>query len=240
MGYKFLGIMKVFLNGLMVNINLFGSQSILTKGHTVFADLGLFLERFWHSLSAIMATWLAQAALMAKSYKIVGIIPAFLKKPIPIALASFALAIVWIAFSRSAKKKQVACRPVLVAQYIREGRLLKVVNEGSGPATNICLIVWQDLTLSATLRHDLPYIRNASKESHTFPIDKCMPITFAKLQERFPGLTEFSVFIKRITAASSQLMCLVYRDLEGEWFYSILSGIDEPNYGKLFEYGSLK
>lgn len=74
----------------------------------------------------------------------------------------------------------------------------------------------------------------APGESHLFNADvEVDPVEFKK---KLPG---FLWLIERITSTKHSLLCLAYRDLAGNRFYSIINGSGCTNYEEVFEHGQI-
>lgn len=123
-------------------------------------------------------------------------------------------------------------RPILI--FDASATFCTVKNKGSGPALNVCLIIWDGSKMKVTADHTVPGIMPTGDASYCF--NTHVEIDSAGFQNKLPG---FSALTERISATKHALFCLAYRDVAGNRFYSIINGSNETNYEGVFEHGQL-
>ncbi|SUX30701.1 hypothetical protein [Chromobacterium vaccinii] len=121
-------------------------------------------------------------------------------------------------------------RPILV--FNAADSFCTVTNKGNGPAFNTCLIIWDGNKFKISSDSTVPGVMPPS-EMYLF--DNHVEIDSADIKKRLP---EFSTLTDRISAESHALFCLVYRDLVGNKFYSIING-SGAKYDGVFEHDEI-
>lgn len=121
-------------------------------------------------------------------------------------------------------------RPILVFNASKPR--YTVTNKGSGPALNSCLIMWDGKKFKITSDMTVPGVITASE---TYLFNNQMEINLTGIKEKLPA---FVSLINRIASSNHALFCLVYRDLAGNRFYSIVNG-SGADYDAVFEHGEV-
>jgi hypothetical protein len=122
-------------------------------------------------------------------------------------------------------------RPILI--FDAGAPVFTVKNKGNGPALNICLIIWDGSKMKVTGDSAVPGIMPPGG-SHLFTAH--VEVDSAGFKKKLPG---FSSLTERITSTQHALVCLTYRDLAGNRFFSIINGSNCTNYEGVFEHGAI-
>jgi hypothetical protein len=122
-------------------------------------------------------------------------------------------------------------RPILILEA--SASIFTVKNKGNGPALNICLIIWDGSKMKVTGDSAVPGILPPG-DSHLF--NAHVEVDSAGFKKKLPG---FSSLTERITSKQHALVCLTYRDLTGNRFFSIFNSSNFTNYEGVFEHGAI-
>jgi hypothetical protein len=121
-------------------------------------------------------------------------------------------------------------RPILV--FNASDEYYTVTNKGNGAAFNSCLIIWDGNKFKITSDSTVPGVMPPLEKYH---FSDHVDIDSAGIKKKIP---EFDSLTNRITNNNHPLFCLVYRDLVGNKFYSIINGTG-AKYDGVFEHGEV-
>lgn len=118
-------------------------------------------------------------------------------------------------------------RPILV--FNASDVFCTVTNKGNGAALNTCLIIWDGKKFQITSDDTVPGVMPPLEKYH---FSTHIDIDSAGIKKKIPGVDSL---MNRITNNEYPLFCLVYKDLVGNKFYSIINGAG-AKYDGVFEH----